>query len=257
MKINTIIYPILLIVVIIISGCNPAPETYNQAIQKFNEKSFEEAITLFKLTPKSTDKWHDSSVVMIKRSIDSIYAGNDLARLTKLCKTYELDSVMKPILVTKTIAFWSKTLTVNPKLGFNIFDSLHFILKAVPGVDTIMRKNEDAFFNGIWRCPKGSLKGNEIYFERDKKTQLIRGKSNKSGSGWDLGKTIYNDIYYVGNNILDHKVRVFSTDYWGYTTEYFTKNKGKMSIQSSDSLFVDYEGAVRSNNKVLFVKQKR
>lgn len=240
---------------VIFSSCNSAPETYHQAMQKFHEKSYEEAITLFKLTPKNENQWYDSSVVMIKRSIDSIYSGNDLARMTKFCKVYEIDSLIKPLLIEKTMKFWSATLITNPKLGFNVFDSLHFILKGTSGVDTIMRKNEDAFFKGIWKCPKGSLKGNEIYFERDNKTKLIRGKSNKNGSGWDVGKTIYNDIYYVGKNILDHKVRVFSTDYWGYTTEYFTKNKGKMSIQSSDSLYVDYEGAVRSNNKVLFVKQ--
>jgi hypothetical protein len=118
-----------------------------------------------------------------------------------------------------------------------------------------MRKNEDAFFKGIWKCNKGSVKGNEIYFERDKETKLFNGKSNKSKSGWDLGKTIYKDIYYIGNNELDHRVRVFSTSWWGYTSEYFTKTKGKMTIESNDTLLIDYEGSVNSSNKVYFVRE--
>jgi len=238
-------------------SCNPAPETFDQGMLKFNEKSYEEAITLFKLSPKSAEPWYDSSVVMINKSIDSIYTSNNLAKITKICKLYELDSLLKPMLTSKAVIFWNKNLEKDPMLAFNMFDSLRFILKGLPGIDTIMRKNEDAFFKGIWKCSKGSLKGKEIYFQRDNETNLILAKSNKSGGGWDLGKTIYKDIFYMGNNILDHRVRVFHTDYWGYTSESFTKNKGKMSIFSSDSLLVDYEGAASGSRKHIFVKQKK
>lgn len=241
----------------LVTSCNPAPETFDQGMAKFNERQYASSIDYFRLTPSDNEKWYDSSLVMINIAIDSIFKGANLSEMTALSRKFDADSIVKPFLKKQTLKFWANKMEVNPLLTFNMFDSLRFVLKSTEGVDTMMRKNEDYFFAGIWKCPKGTLKGNEIYFERDKESKLINGKSNKSTNGWSLGKTIYKDIYYIGNNELDHRVRVFSTDYWGYTTEYFTKTKGKMTIRSNDTLIIDYEGSVSSNNRVYFIREQR
>jgi hypothetical protein len=241
----------------VLSSCNQPPETFEQAMKKYNEKQFEASIDLFKLTSKEEEEWYDSSLVMIDHAVDSVFSITELGKIAALCRSHESDSIVRPYLNRHIKLFWNKNMEANPLLTFNMFDSLRFMLKGLSGVDTLMRKNEDAFFHGIWKCNKGSVKGNEIYFERDKDSKLFNGKSNKSRNGWDLGKTIYKDIYYIGNNELDHRVRVFSSTWWGYTTEYFTKTKGKMTIRSNDTLLIDYEGSVNSSNRVFFVRENK
>ena len=241
--------------IFLVFSCNKPPETYEQGLVKFKKQDYPGSIELFKLTPKDRSDWYDSSIMMINNAVNNIFKSNDLGKITLLCKKFEVDSLLKPILTKKIKSFWSEQMNNNPLVTFNLFDSTRFILKGETQIDSLMRANEDAFFRGIWKCPKGSLKGNEIYFDRDKKSKLIQGKSNKSTNGWSLGKVIYKDIYYTGNNNLEHKVRVFQTDYWGYTREYFPKSRGKMTIISRDSLLIDYEGSVSSNNKVYFLRK--
>jgi|GEM_PF-2094231 len=242
--------------VFVFLSCNKPPETYEQGMLKFKKQDYPGAIELFKLTPADRSDWYDSSLMMINYAVDSIFKTDELSKITLLCKKFEVDSLLKPILTKKIKNYWSQEMKANPLITFNLFDSTRFLLKGESQIDSLMRANEDAYFRGIWKSPKGSLKGYEIYFDRDKKNHLIQGKSNKSKSGWSLGKVIYKDIYYTGNNNLEHKVRVFQTDYWGYTREYFPKSRGKMTIISRDSLLIDYEGSVSSNNKVYFIRKE-
>lgn len=255
---------ILLLSLILFVACNSAPENYVQGVEKYHQKKFEEAINFFKLTPTSEKEWLDSSKVMISKSIKATFLSNDLSKIQRLCQVFQFDSLVKPYLLSTTKVYWSKQLTKEPKFCFNLFDSLRFMLPNVTGIDTLIRKTEDAFFKGIWKGSSNSIKNHEIYFERDSESHLLQAKSNKNVAGWDLGKIIYKDIFYLGKNNLDHKVRVFSTrtnydDYYGFYSdpyEYFTKTKGSMVIVSEDSLLINYEGSVNSGNRVYFVRKK-
>jgi hypothetical protein len=253
-----------LILINILVACNFAPDNYVQGKEKYNQKKFEEAINFFKLTPTENKEWKDSSDIMIAKSVEATFGSNDLSIIQHLCQVFQYDSLVKPYLLSTTKVYWSKQLTKEPDFCFNLFDSLRFMLPNVTGVDTLIRKTEDAFFKGVWKSISKSIKNHEIYFERDSESHLLQAKSNKNIDGWNLGKTIYKDIFYLGNNKFDHKVRVFSTRtnydyYYGYYSdpyEYFTKTKGSMKILAKDSLLIDYEGSVSSGNKVCFVRNK-
>lgn len=262
-NLSTAKYIIIFSISSFLLSCNSAPDNYSKGIESYNAKKYDEAINYFKLTPSENKEWIDSSKLMIEKSVNGMFETNDLGKITMFCKVFQYDSLVKPFAITTIKKYWNTNIEKKSLLCLNLFDSLRFILPGVNGIDTLMRKTEDAFFKGIWKCPKGTLKGNEIYFNRNDETKLIDGKSNKATNGWDLGKTIYKDIYYIGNNKLDHKVRVFVASdydyYYGYYTapsEYFTKTKGSMNIISQDSLLVNYEGAVGSNNKVYFIRNK-
>lgn len=257
-------YLSLLFAGLLLFACNFAPDNYSKGMGCYVSKKYEDAINYFKLTPKEDLEWLDSSKIMIGKAVSRVFESNDLVKIGTVCKIFQFDSLVKPQLISVTKKYWEKNIEKKSLFCFNLFDSVRFILTDVSGIDTLVRKTENIFFKGVWKCPGGSLQGNEIYFERNENSKLFDGKSNKTTNGWDLGKTIYKDIYYIGKNQLDHKVRVFRSSnydyYYGYYTEpseYFTKTKGKMSILSLDTILVNYEGSVSSNNKVLFVRQKK
>lgn len=246
-----------LLTVSIFTSCNQPPETFELAMEKYDSKDFEGSIDLFKLTPIEDKNWYDSSFTMINAAIGNIFELEDLDRITAFCRSKQYDSLISPILVSELKEYWSAQLKSKPTFTFSMYDSVNFMFDVDPEKELLLRKNEDAYFSGLWVCPKGKTKGKEIYFERNKKSNLINGISNKSGDGWDKGKIIYKDIFYKGDLVLDHKVRVFTTSFWGGTSESFTRTKGKMTILSNDSLLIDYEGSVNSNNKVIFIRKNK
>ncbi|MFM8432621.1 MAG: hypothetical protein ACKOA1_07485 [Bacteroidota bacterium] len=236
-------------------ACQKPPETFEMAMEKYQIGDYENAITLFKLTPVEEKTWYDSSISMIRTSIGNVLSKRDLEEITSLCRINEDDSLVQPIIISEIKKSWNSNMKKNPVYNFSLYDSLSFIMSNDPQTPKLLRKNEDSFFRGIWRCPRGSIKGKEIYFERNEKTKYVDAKSNKSGQGWDKGKVMYGDIFYMGNMVLDHKVRVFRSTYFG-SSESMTRSKGKMTIVSEDSLLVDYEGSVSSNNRVYFIRSE-
>jgi hypothetical protein len=226
-------------------------------MEKYDSKDFEGSIDLFKLTPIENKYWYDSSLTMINTAIENVLESENLERITALCRSKQYDSLTSPVILTELKKSWRKKLKSKPTYTFSMYDSVDFMFDEDPGKELLLRKNEDAFFSGTWICPKGKTKGKEIFFERNEKTNLINGISNKSGDGWDKGKVIYKDVFYKGDFVFDHKVRVFTTSYWGGTSESFTRTKGKMTILSNDSLLIDYEGSVNSNNKVIFIRKNK
>ncbi len=250
-------YFILFFLSALIVGCNNPPENYNKGIEKQAAKEYETAIEFLKLVGDEDKEWKDSANVRIDELVKSIFSTNDINRIVKFSRKSIEDSLLTKKIITTALNQWDEKLSKNNALeAFDFFDSLRFMYKGVPGIDVKIRNTEDAFFKGVWKCHKGTLKGNEIYFDRDEDNNLVQGKSNKNTNGWNLGKVIYKDIFYIGNHALDHRVRVYNTDYWGDQIEYFTKTKGSMTILSADSILVNYEGSVGSGNKVYFVKKE-
>jgi len=249
-------------VVLLLFACKSKPENYEKGMVCYNSKKYEEAIKHFKLTPREELEWVDSSRIMINKSVNGLFKTNDLSRITIFCRNNQSDTLVNVYIGPTIKNYWRSNIESKSLFCFNLFDSVRFLLSGEIGIDTLVRKTEDAFFKGIWKCNKGSLDGHEIYFNRDENTKLINGLSNKSINGWDLGKVMYKDIYYIGNNKLDHKVRVFESGgysyFFGYIepSEYFTNSKGSMSIISQDSILIDYEGSVNSGSKKIFIRQK-
>jgi hypothetical protein len=201
-------------------------------------------------------QWFDSAMVKKNEAFELLVKTNDWERtlilIEKECEDNSFKKEMRKIILN-----YAKEQIENNKM-----DSLMQVVSEYEKdlsmyldstlIIKITNVIADKTFTGIWVAAKSSLKGHEIYFEKN--DDLYFGKSNKSGSGWNKDKTIYKVSDYKSKMTWKCQTRIFSTNYYYDTTKEYFGTKGSIKVLSIDSFLIDY--ATTNERYVTFVRKQ-
>lgn len=247
---------LFVIIIALFCSCNFAPKPYKEGMKMMKEGKFEFAVEMFKKVTIEDKRWLDSALLRKNDAFELLVKSNDWERTLIFIekeaedKSYkkEMKSIIinysKELIEAEKIDTLMLIITENEKGITQLLDST-----IIPKISTLIA---DIVFVGNWKVNKGSLKGCEIYFEKE--GDLYIGKSNKSKSGWNKDKTIYKVSDYKEKMTWRCKTRLFRAETrYSYASEYFSE-KGTVKIYDRDSIIVDYKST--SERYITFVRIK-
>ncbi len=235
-------FTLLALAIVAMAACNRPPKPYREAMEMIGSGKYEYGIEMLKRVTIEDKSWLDSAALRKNDAFEQLVGVGDWERTLILVDRESDDKAFKREM-KRIVIDYAKQQIANGQI-----DSLMRVLPAnekemIACFDsTVVQKIADMIaakvFLGTWSTDKRSIKGCEIYFERD--GDIYLGKSNKSISGWTKDKTIYKISTYKGNLVWKCQPRIFSYNYYyDKSSEYFG-SKGTVRLFSADSMLIDY-----------------
>lgn len=244
-----------------LTSCSFSPKEYTEGVNKMDLGYYEEAVDQFKLIEITNTKWRSKGVEKIDNCIDSLFKLQNFTRLKSFAEKHINDTLISKRIISKANFNLMEYINTDFQKGFAYYDSLSVLLLGNDDTRKTILSLEDKAFSGTWRGITSSLNGAEIQFTRGNKSdetndEFIKGYCSNKTKVWDLNQLIYKDIFYNGDGEFECKVRVFHTPYYWFQSSYsyFTKKAGLIKFIDKDTMLINYEGSVSSNNKVKFVR---